>query len=163
VYKSLLKIGLTLLPEQDYTKYKRVTKMLLNNNETNDLLATSPLCRLMVYTNPGPEFPSPLAIVCEKKEQNTAVPSNTITLYFNNYVYQIFLPFCDDDMWMYDGKTNVVFHAAPPLVDELFLKRFGKPKFSSIDLSSAERKKNMPDKIVMSFESMRKESPQPET
>lgn len=157
VFKALAKIALTLFSDEDFVGYDRLNSMLLNLDDTDSALANCPLCKAMIYVNPGIEFPSPLALIVKKLDEKTPLPTHSLILYFHNYIYQIFLPFYTDDLWMYDGKINVTLMAAPPLVDKGFTERFGEPKLHNVDLSSNEKVKNQKHEIVLSFDSIRKE------
>lgn len=154
VYKSLAKILLTLLAQEEFDQYVRIRLALQDLNEEQHLLTGCPLCRVMVYVNPGPEFPSPLAFVMQKKDAKDKVPTHGLVLYFANYIYQIFLPFGHDDHWLYDGKTEFMLNTAAPMVDEAYVKKFGEPKFFNVDLSKNELVKKQQDEIVLSFTSI---------
>jgi hypothetical protein len=154
VYKSLSKILLTLLRQEDFDKYERIRRALLDLNDDYKLLSGCSLCRVMIYVNPGPEFPTPLALVMEKREEKDRVPSHTMVLYFANYIYQIFLPFFEGDRWLYDGVTEFTLNTAAPMVDEAYVKKFGEPQFFNVDLSKNMMVKKQKHEIVLSFTSI---------
>lgn len=158
VFKALAKIALTLLSDEDFTKYDRLNSALLDVENKGNLLTNCPFCRVSIYVNPGIEFPSPLALIVKKIDEKSPLPTHSLILYFHNYIYQIFLPFHTDDLWMYDGKINVTLMVAPPLVDKGFTEKFGEPKLHNVDLSSNDRVKNQKHEIVMSYGSIRKEA-----
>ena len=62
-------------------------------------LKNNPYFRLFGFFAPGPQFPAPIIMGWVKKydKKNKNIPSRTMSLYFQNYVYQIFLPFCKAD------------------------------------------------------------------
>lgn len=155
VYKSLVKILLTLLPEETFKKYSRMLAAIMDADDDKNLLKGNPFCRAMIYVNPGIPFPSPITLVLEKKDDKTAIPSHSLLLYFHNYIYQIFLPLYEHDLWMYDGNTEVNLHAAPPLVDETFVKKFGMPQFHNVNLGGHERIKKQKNEIVLSYTSIK--------
>ncbi|WP_367866906.1 HNH endonuclease [Pedobacter sp. WC2423] len=156
VFKSLAKIALTLFNEEEFAEYADLNLMLQQTDEQQNKLSGNPLCRAMIYVNPGPEFPSPLALMVRKKKSSETFPTHSMLLYFHNYIYQIFLPFCKQDLWMYDGKTNITLHSAPPMVDKAFTNKYGLPELHNVELSSAERIKNQKHTIVMSFNNILK-------
>lgn len=154
VYKALVKIALTLLPENGYNKYSKLVQLLFQTDEDKNLLANAPFCRANIYLNPGPEFPLPQAIICQKLQKESLVLTHSLLLYFSNYIYQIFLPFNDEDEWMYDGNTNIEIPVAPPFIDQSFVTRFGQPQLKTINLSSPDKNKAMLDRVVMSYENI---------
>lgn len=151
VFKSLAKIALTLLSEEEFAEYGDLNHLLKDTDEKQNKLSGNPLCRAMIYVNPGPEFPSPLVLMHSKKHNSDPVPNHSMVIYFHNYIYQIFLPFCKSDHWMYDGKTEITLHPAPPMVDTAFTDRYGYPEAHTVDLSSSERLKNQKHAITMSY------------
>ena len=155
-YKALVKILLTLLPDEAFSKYAFLLQALLNLEDEKTILTGHPMCRAMIYVNPGIPFPSPLAIVMEKKDAQSTIPTHSMVLYFHNYIYQIFLPFYTDDKWLYDGIQKFTLFAAAPMVDETFVEKFGAPKFYSVDLSANTLVKKQKHEIVMSYTSINK-------
>ena len=91
--KMLLKIGFSLLPEDEVADFAWVRELLLFT--TNDKSAKGDQ-RLQVYTHfiPGPPmYPAPLAQLFTRRIQHSIpVLEKQIVLYYANYVIQIALP-----------------------------------------------------------------------
>jgi hypothetical protein len=78
-----------------------------------------------------------------------------MVLYFQNYIYQVFIPFDENDKWLYQKGSEITFPIMSPFLDKTWIDNFGKPKFFNIDLSSSELKKNEKQIISMSFDSVK--------
>jgi hypothetical protein len=90
----LLKIAYGLLPYEELGNYEHCRLFL--QSDKNDLkFKGHPYLRLFGYFSPGPQFPTPTIFLWKKKEEwvNKNIPTRTMVVYFQNYAYQIFLPF----------------------------------------------------------------------
>ena len=153
VAKSLFKIGYSLMDESDLSEFRRLHKLLLSAAYDTKQLG-NPFFRVFTTFCPGPSFshPMPLVFQCKKKDDSSACPTYTHIIYFQNYVYQFFIPFYEKDSWMKGRDKTFFFHLMPPLYDKRWAELFGKPRHSDIDLSSSVLKKNEPQYITMSFD-----------
>lgn len=153
VFKLLAKIGYSLLPEDELSKFQTMRKVIMSE-EFDNKVNGNPLFRLFEMISPGPPFPSPMIFSCKKKAEHQATPCPTWTyvIYFQNYIYQFFLPYYDDDYWIFKPGGTVTILRMPPLLDKKWIETFGEPSFLSIDLSSNIIKKNEPQYVTMQFD-----------
>lgn len=154
VYKALAKILLTLLDEESFASYGRLNEAIADVNEEKGLLKGNPFAMAFIYVNPGKPFPIAQAFVAQKKDKKAVIPSHSMVLYFQNYIYQMFPACCSDDFWMYDGKAQIGLLNAPPLVDKSFVQRFGEPEAFRVMLGAAQRVKNEKSEIVLRYDSI---------
>jgi len=153
VFKVLLKIGYSLLPENELKDYENVKKLLMSDN-SDSKMSGNPFFRLLGVFSPGAPFPSPLIFCCKKREDKKDItcPTRTYVIYFQNYIYQFFMPYFDGDKWMYGKDKTITLHRMPPLLDKNWIEYFGKPGHFCLDLSSNIVKKNEEDRITMGFD-----------
>ena len=150
VFKSLLKIGLSVLPEEDIADYEIALAMLRSQKKNEE--TDNPLYKLNMYQHKGPPFPIPMALVFEKKDKQALVPMHIVAIMFYNYTYQLILPFNKQDSWMYNGKTITVPNM-PPFIDKHFEKKFGPIKENHMNFNLDELKKGEKHDITYSFDS----------
>lgn len=153
VFKILLKIGYSFLDKNEIQKYKEIPKILLSD-KYDENLKTHSYFRLFGCFMPGIPYPSPIVIRFCKKIDKAMInsPQQGYLIYFHNYIYQFFMPFCDNDKWMFGNNKQIKFNIMAPLIDENWTKYYGKPTYYNMDLSSNEVKKNDPQTINMTFE-----------
>lgn len=150
IYKAFLKMGLSLLPSELVDDYKIAFTMLQSakKNEEPD----NPLYKLNVYIHQGPAFPSPMAILFEKKNKTEMVPMHIVCIMFYNYTYQLTLPLNKTDKWMFDGEKIVTVPNMPPFIDKHFAEKFGMPKGHRLNFNLDELKRNEKHDVTFSFE-----------
>lgn len=154
VFKVLLKIGYSLLPENELNDYQNLKKILMSNELDNKMYG-NPFFRLLGFFSPGAPFPSPTIFCCKKREDKNDIncPSRTYIIYFQNNIYQFFMPYFKGDNWIFEESKTVNLLQMPPLLDKNWIAYSGKPSPYNIDLSSDLIKKNEPQNITMSFDS----------
>lgn len=151
VYRALLKIGLSLLPDASMKDYGIALSMLRGDRKNEE--ADNPMFKLNCYVHPGPAFPCPMALLFEKKDKTQPVPMHMVCLMFLNHTYQLALPLCKEDKWMYDGKTTITIPNMPPFIDNHFANDFGLPKEHRLNFNLDEIKKGEKHQITYSFDS----------
>jgi hypothetical protein len=152
VYKVLLKIALSSLPEDRVDAYTQAFKLLLSKKfqgkENNSFFST------VRYFVPGIQFPSPMVLLFEKKNPSFQGCTHIACIYFMHHVFQIWLPAHANDLWMYDGKTKMDFMVAPPFIDKAIVEEFGYPEKTRMDLSSKELRTDEPQIMEFGFDKM---------
>jgi hypothetical protein len=151
VYRAILKIALSVIDQSYVEDYAKAFDFLKGDPKT--IIPQKGFYRCATYLCPGMTFPSPLVFLFKKKDPNSTMPTHLMNVYFLNYIYQIALPFYLPDKWMYDGKTQLQFHLAPPLIDENWGKNYGFPSQEVIDLFETEIVKNAKHDTVFQFNS----------
>lgn len=141
VYKALLKIALSILPEDRKIKYKNVFDWISDKD-----ISTDYFCIAFITVLRGKKFAAPIAELYEAKQIFTAkdfIPELTLIVKFGNIVAQIFLPLSHEfDYERSKGKSPSlnVFPASTLNIDFEKAKITNRIKYSftSIDLRSEE-------------------------
>ena len=111
VYKALLKIGLSCLPIQYFIDYKNAVAVL-----QNEFLIPKSLSYVHKTSFPldGVKFPVPYVLIFSKKIHNYNCPSHLVMLYYQNLIFQYYLPYHVRDRHIYTTE-KATFQYAPPL------------------------------------------------
>ncbi len=111
IYKSLLKIGLGLLPKKfDELNQKSFEWLTNRNNEINySPIAYITTLKRTFFNKPFGELYRAKKISSNKEE----FPEHTLVLGFANQVIQIFLPFSEELLSVNNGQRNLVFTVFP--------------------------------------------------
>lgn len=133
VYKSLLKIALSVMPDYEIEHYQAVLDFILKGKHTEYF---RPFAQIFQMTT---EFTTttPFCILFKKKTLTDQVPMHMMYLAFENISYQICIPFHKQDTKLnYSGCIHIVY--APPLI---FTDKFEVAEFrcDTLDLSSTEQ------------------------
>lgn len=149
VWKAFLKMGLSILPDQYIDDYEIAFKLLRSNikNEETD----NPLYKVNMYFHPGPPFPSPMAILFERKDASKPMPMHIACIMFQNYTYQLVLPFSKNDEMLYRNKITVPI--MPPFIDKHFAAEYGMPTGHLLNFNLDELKKGEKHDVTFTFES----------
>lgn len=150
VFKSLAKIGLSLIPEDCIHDYSDTIDYLFDDNSKR---YENSLISMLEYFIPGPYNKFPVAFSYKKKRAitNELIPSRTFVILFHNRMIQFFLPF---------EKTEVIFNQPnikaqvanlPPLIDQEWYNKYGKPQMQTINLNILEKIKNNDEKITIKY------------
>jgi hypothetical protein len=111
VYKALLKISLTILPANQVNSYSMMFDFI--SNEQNHP-AYVQFAKVLSYTTDY-RIDFPRCYLFQKKTGVLNVPSHFMKLYFENFIYQIFIPYHTTDLSMYDiGSVEIEY--CPPFI-----------------------------------------------
>jgi hypothetical protein len=137
VYKALVKIALSVMPEKNLKEFALTKRWILDRDHTKPLL--QPLKLLLTFV-PGPRPYEYVSImVLQKRATSTAMelPHCLLVLAFGNLQLQIMVPALSDNRARADVAT-VQFRIpwVPTPFDENW--QYGAPQQAVIDLSSAE-------------------------
>lgn len=150
VFKAILKIAMTIMPEEEMPNYDYILKALQDVEDVENRLTNMPLCRILIYVNPGPEF-EPRCILFKRKQDNADVIKHCFVIYFQSYIYQIFLPYYADDVKLYDGR-EITLLSFPPLVDKDWAKRYGYAELHTVMSSGNTPLKNQSQTLTFNFD-----------
>lgn len=162
VYKSLIKMSLSVLKDETMGDFKLTTKFLISDeldiNPITKIFARLSQIRLVTFYT---EFPGIFAykkwpnITDFETTNNIRVPDKTFIIFFRDSCYQIFIPFDASDDWDPNiDKRDTLFPQYPPMIAER--KNYSKFKifrnyyYESKDLYCTEKVKN--DKDEFCFE-----------
>lgn len=138
VYKSLVKIGLCLISNEQLDKYSKSIAFLLEKS-SEDKYNKFPFARMFSYFIPGPPIEmKPIAVLFTKLERNkdNNYPHSTLVLHIPNHLLQIFIPFCSYDKHMYKIGYKIDLPIYPLTFDFSWFKKYGDYQFNNIDLST---------------------------
>ncbi len=111
VFKSLLKIALTLMPESYLNDYGMMFDFI--NSEDNHP-AYVQFAQVLFYTT---EFKvQTCCYLFEKTDPQGARPTHIFKLYFENFIYQFFIPYHVQDMNIYEAGASLTTKYCPPIL-----------------------------------------------
>lgn len=140
VYKCLLKMALTIMPESDIVHFNYALAFLQGKVQYDKNM----IVLLSMYRE---AFPHISCTIYKKKKLSSAdVPSYLFCLYYQNVAFQMYLPFCDTDKCL-DGKTITI-----PFVPTPFDIENGPFCQCKLDLSSEEKKEKERCEITLTYE-----------
>ncbi|TKC59182.1 HNH endonuclease [Pedobacter hiemivivus] len=147
VYKCLLKIALSVMPEHEIKHYKPVLEFILENQHVTYF---TPFAKVLQTTT---EFYTevPYCVIFKKRNIQDQVPMHMMYLVYENISYQLLIPFNQQDIHLdYSASINIPF--SPPL---LFFEGKEDQKFRHeiLDLSSNQQLKNQKGFISFKAES----------
>ena len=152
VYKSLLKIALSLIPLEVLAKYKKSIKFLMTS-EFDEKMKGNPFIRMRGYFVPGVPIKKPLVFLWKKSNhsKNMSIPYRTLSIYFQTYILQIFINLDENDRHLYSNKS-ALFKFLPPFMDKAWIEAFGEPGYFDLDMSDYKLKKGEEQNITMTFD-----------
>lgn len=115
VYKSVLKMALTCLNPGHLSYYQLAIKYLTSDQLDKDVKGA---CKLYAYNFPfGMGWQVPFAAIYKKKDPKGSIPSHIFMLYFQNTIYQIFIPLHLEDIKLLNNKTIPIYWCPPFFAD----------------------------------------------
>jgi hypothetical protein len=152
VYKTLLKIALCCVDEAETELLRETFAFLRTDTVAIDVLQTG-YFKVFVTKVPGEfnAFNKPFGVLYRKKQtsKDENNPAKVFSLYFANRVFQIFLPFSNEDKNLVGKKFKVL--RAPTPIEKTYTKEYGKPFKEIIDLSSNILVKGSKEILSMKF------------
>ena len=140
VYKCLLKMALTIMPESDIVHFNYALAFLQGKVQYDKNM----IVLLSMYRE---AFPHISCTIYKKKKLSLAdVPSYLFCLYYQNVAFQMYLPFCDTDKCL-DSKIITI-----PFVPTPFDIENGPFCQCKLDLSSEEKKEKERCEITLTYE-----------
>ena len=147
VYKAFVRIGLTLLPEEELFNFKEALFWIRNPDHTQIIMET---CGLFQTFIPGP-LPSNLTtiFILRRKSLFVNIPYAFLIIGYGNYMFQVILPSPKQDKIL-EGKTiEFPVFPSPKLVNAAL---YGSNKITTIDLSGQDEIRHEEVPIVMGFD-----------
>jgi len=103
-FKCLVKMGLSLLPEEELRNFSRTFKWLQISSPEKDTYNIKCLVCVRSFIPGADPFNQPMAILLRRKNEKIIAPYMYFFLGFSNYTFQIFIPFSERDENL-KGKT----------------------------------------------------------
>lgn len=147
VYKSLLKIALTRMPEGDFLKYKLALDFLMKDMNSNffSVHATQ-----VFRSQIGGEVATPYCILFSKKNAKSNLPTHIFQLYYQDSCLQLHLPYRNGDKLLEDKETIVIPMCPPFVITSENLP--GRANYEILDLSPAEKIQGEVKKLYVEFD-----------
>lgn len=146
VYKCLLKMALTIIPEEELPNVQNAMDYLMGRKKY--------MCKLPVlYRQYGGIHPfgKPICFLYKRKEKRIKenVPQYLFMIAYGNFVFQLYIPFCDNDKFLQGKDCNFIFIPTPEDITQIPIKEL-------LDLSSDDRVEKEEYGIDFSFGSYEK-------
>ncbi|MDQ1119027.1 MULTISPECIES: HNH endonuclease [Pseudoxanthomonas] len=148
VLKAFMKIGLTLLPDEEIGNFRNLMAWVRERDHSKPYLDRCPV----IYSfQPGP-MPNDLIAVCilRRKQNIAGYPYAFIVLGYGNEVFQVPLPSEQQDGAMSGQSISIHPFPVPGHPDS---ERYGKPKWGVLDWMDRQVKKGDIATIQMHFDS----------
>lgn len=155
VYKTLLKMALSILPKEELTSFGPALRWLAAEGLTKDSVqdATNFTCFTSFTGGPAP-YPYPVVLLLKRRSDTFHCPFATFIVLFHNFSYQIFLPCQTKDMHLKRTRGTLPMWPHPFMLSprEHFVTRRAGP----ISLASSEPVRGQHHSIRMNFESAKR-------
>jgi len=152
VFKCLTKMALAIMPAPEI-QYFTETIEWIGREPMDDLINIQSLVCLRWFA-PGPRpLPYPSAVLGWRKDENATVPYSLFFIAFDNYAFQIHIPFCQRDGHLEAKDVQLVYFPDPFDGQQ----SFGPVRRDSINLSSNEVVRDQRWKCTLAFEGMTEE------
>lgn len=146
VYRLLVKMGLTIMPEEELGYFNNTLKWLQSENSQT---SNSFLLRERVYNTT--QFPFISCMIYKRKTNHRdKVPAYLFGLAYSHFFLQIALPFCTADEECYSYGEQLIMPYIPTILDD---KRV---TCQDVNLSSAEKRLDEDVAITVGYESEEK-------
>ena len=152
-FKCLVKMAISLLPENELHHFTETIKWLNIENPSDDPVTTQDAFSSMCSFTPGPKpFPWIMAALMKRKTDTAALPFMIFFIAFSHFTFQIAIPLSDMDSHLIGKKLTLpafpnLYHDGTPL---------GKVKYFAINLSSNNMVSNEDNHISLHFDTCRK-------
>lgn len=144
VYKSLLKIALSILPhDQVKDNYAMALQWLLNRN---DKILKG--CLLHTYILPFHNKQPMHVLLFKKRDSKNPIHTHVINIYAQNFIFSFPIPLHKDDLKFYTGQSLSIPICPPLFVSKQMADNIIVQQFSE-DMSSSEKVKDREDEITL--------------
>ncbi|MBQ9258528.1 MAG: hypothetical protein IJ187_01570 [Neisseriaceae bacterium] len=145
VYKALVKMAISIIPESELSFFKNTIKWLQSNEKTiEDYFGQFVIMRFFPGTT---KFPFIKILLLKRKDNKSIIPAYQFIIAFAHYSFQIIVPCFEKDKHL-DGQ-QFEFRLFPTLLD---CNQSIKDRGALLDLSAHESVKNEETSIQMSFQ-----------
>lgn len=142
IYKSLLKIAISLISEEEISQYDKAVEFLISGNK-NELFSN--FAKMIHHQLPPADYyvERPIAMLFSKKNNFSKIPKHVFVLNYANNIYSFPLPFnqCDINNGCYKGSApgslSIKIIHPPPLLFDRPIKAINHTSFNK-DLGSNE-------------------------
>lgn len=143
VYKSLVKIALCMLPDEEFVQHKNTVEWLMSKSSTQH--SNNPFFNVFRKIGGNPKmFPEPVAFLLRKKldKRTDKFPTYVLLLSYGIISYQVFIPFIDSDNHLAKEK-EIIFPLEEHVVHKIYVgDKLDGLSIDKVSLSSTEKKRN---------------------
>lgn len=152
VYKSLVKIALCMLPDEEFALHNNTVDWLMSKNTTHH--KNNPFFNVFRKIGGNPKmFPEPIAFLLRKKmdKRTDKFPTYALLLSYGIISYQIFIPFIENDNHLAKEK-EIIFPLEEHVVKKIYVDdKLDELSIDKVGLSSIEKKRNERHKASVGF------------
>jgi len=109
VYKCLVKMALSIMPEEEIINFKDTVSWLNIEKPEDDKIKTDSFVCFHSFTPGGNPFPWITVVLLKRKRDDLILPYMSFFIAFSNYTFQIFIPFSIRDKHILNKKIDLVF------------------------------------------------------
>jgi hypothetical protein len=148
VYKCLVKMALSIMPEVEMINFKDTVSWLNMENAEDDKIKTDSLVCFHSFTPGGHPFPWITVILLRRKRDDLLLPYMSFFIAFSNYTFQIFIPFSQRDSHILNQKIRLVFF--PNIHHDT--AKYGDVNYRLLNFSKNEIVESEKSEMVMHFD-----------
>ena len=150
--KILIKIGLSMLLEDELDDYDYTRKFLIDREKESQFKDSNTL-RIFGYFIPGPpKFNKPFVQLYRRIDNEFKTPFYQMIFYYANYQLQMTLPFGEKDKHLQGEKVDLPI--APLLIDNSHLEKYGQERFLNLNLTADIKTSGEDNNITFSFDKL---------
>lgn len=135
IYKCLLKIALSVLPSWDFRFYSEMLRFITTEENHEYYVQFAKVWSYETHVRRD----QPSCYLFRRRDGVNDVPKHVFMLYFENYIYEIFIPRYAPDQGLYESRKFTTFYCPPFLLEDNKATSLGA---SFIDFTSTDIKKN---------------------
>lgn len=144
VFKSLVKVALTILPFEDFRFYGNILRFI--SHEENHEYFTQ-FAKIFSYTT-SDRREKPCCYIFKRKDDAENIPKHIFMLYFENFIYEFFIPLYAPDSQMYENRQFSSIYCPPIIIAESDLDKCCWGEI--IDFTSTEKRRK--EKGLVSYQ-----------
>lgn len=147
VYKCLVKMALSIMPEEEMINFRDTVSWLNIENAEDDKINTDSFVCFHSFTPGGHPFPWITAVLLKRKRDDLLLPYMSFFIAFSNYTFQIFLPFSAKDDHILNKKIQLVFF--PNIHHDI--SKYGNVKYRLLNFSKNQIVEDEKSDMIMHF------------
>jgi hypothetical protein len=149
IYKTLTKMALTIMPENELDKFK-TTLAWINEEKHEESPHDLKGLKVLFSFAPGIKpFPFVSCMLFKRKDEHRdSVPYMQFLLAYSNFAFQIYLPLCTEDIKLQGGDITMTYVPTPLDFNDVKLTRM------QLDMNGKEKVKDEEETVTLGFEEM---------
>ena len=148
IFKCLLKIALTVIPDEEVPKYDHCIKFIMHNEDASNFSHHAKQIHVGLL---GFHVSVPSVFIFKKRDLESKLPTHWIKLYYQNSYIQYYLPYYKDDKILLPGE-EMSSPLCPPLIRAAEQPIGTAKRLQNVDLSSYEKTYGELKKLNLTFD-----------